>query len=503
MESSNLVVVVDVGTSVTKAVLVSPQGVIDSTSQEYSVDYPQLGWAEQDPTRLANAITASTKELLERNSDAREKINGLTFTSQMSNVLPLDENGNPLGPIMTWLDTRSAEIAEKVINSGWPKFKGYAVGKILKFIKITGGGPSQTGKDPISKLIWLKHEQPDLYAKTYKFVDNKDYAIFLATGKFITSVDTAWVTWLMDSREGGAKWSPDIFKMAHLDIGKMCEIKSSTDNIGSITPNFAAATGLSEETNVILGAGDLLASAIGSGAVESGKLHANIGTAGWVAAHFEQNVRDLGHYTGAMASAIPNMYLMLCKCETLGGALEWAKTLFYGDADNAEIFPEIDNLVSQVEAGSGNIIFTPYLAGERAPIQDPKLRAQIFNLGLEHTRGHILRAVFEGVAYNLRWGMELVEKLTKMPQNEVRLIGGGSKSDVWCQIFADVWQKKVLQLKSPQLASAVGAACIAFVGLGIFKDFKQVTDLIEVRKEFTPNPTNKPIYDKLYAEFPL
>ncbi|HMF29875.1 MAG TPA: FGGY-family carbohydrate kinase, partial [Candidatus Lokiarchaeia archaeon] len=241
----------------------------------------------------------------------------------------------------------------------------------------------------------------------------------------------------------------------------------------------------------------------GSGAVEPGKLHANIGTAGWVASHFGKNVRDLGRYTGAMGSAIPSTYLVICKCETLGGALEWAKNIFYGDADNSVIFPEIDNLVSQVEAGSGNVIFTPYLAGERAPIQDAKVRAQIFNLGLEHTRGHILRAVFEGVAYNLRWGMEVVEKLTKMPQNEVRLIGGGSKSEVWCQIFADVWQKKVLQLKSPQLASAVGAACIAFVSLGIFKDFTQVADLIEVRKEFTPDPTKKPIYDKIYAEFPL
>jgi xylulokinase len=203
-----------------------------------------------------------------------------------------------------------------------------------------------------------------------------------------------------------------------------------------------------------------------------------------------------------MASAIPSTYLMICKCETLGGALEWAKNLFYGNEDNAKVFPEIDDLVDKVEACSGNIIFTPYLAGERAPIQDSKLRAQIFNLGLEHSRGHILRAVFEGVAYNLRWGMEVVEKLTKMPQTEVRLIGGGSKSEVWCQIFADVWQKKVLQLKSPQLASAVGAACIAFVSLGIFKDFKQVENLIEVRKEFLPDPAKKGIYDKLYAEFP-
>src|SRR5271157_2873038 len=134
MESSNLVVVVDVGTSVTKAVLVSPQGVIDSTSQEYSVDYPQLGWAEQDPTRLADAITASTKELIEKNPDTQDKIKGLTFTSQMSNVLPLDENGNPLRPIMTWLDTRAAEISGKLISKGWPKVQGYALTKILKFI---------------------------------------------------------------------------------------------------------------------------------------------------------------------------------------------------------------------------------------------------------------------------------------------------------------------------------------------------------------------------------
>jgi xylulokinase len=507
MDKTDLVVAVDVGTSTTKAVLVNPQGPVESTSQQYTVDVPRPGWCDQDPHLLSDAIISTVKQLLGKAPTSVENIRALTFTSQMSGLLPLDEDGSLLCPVLTWADTRAAVLTKKMIK-GWPMYKGYfSFRKLLKFLKITGGAPNVSGRDTISKIYWLKHERPEIYAKTYKFVDNKDYAIFLATGKYVTSVDMAYITWLMDTREGRFQWSPEIFKDYDLDITKMCEIRPSLVNLGPITPEFANLTGLREGTPVINGAGDLLTSAIGSGAVETGKLHANVGTAGWVGGHFPTVVKNLVHYIGSIASGIPGMYLVLCKPETTGASLEWIKDLLYpkdlvGEERYARIFPEIDDLVKDIEAGSGNLIFTPYLFGERSPIQSSTLKATLFNLGMNHNRGHVLRAVYEGVAYNLRWGMEIVEELTKLPQTEVRLIGGGSKSDTWCQIFADVWQKKVVKMKNPQLASAVGAACIAFVSLGVFKDFTQIANLVQVEKEFIPDPAKAAIYDKLYAEFP-
>ncbi len=508
MDKTDLVVVVDVGTSSTKAVLVNPHGPVESTSLAYTVECPQPGWYEQEPRSLSAAIQNTIKQLLTKVPDAKESIRALTFTSQMSGTLPLDEKGDPLCPVLTWADSRAANIAKKVILKGWPKYKKYySLKKILRFLKITGGGPTASGRDPISKMVWLKHERPELYNKTFKFVDNKDYAIFLATGKYVTSVDMAQITWLMDSRNQRFQWSPELFGDYGLDISKMCEIKPSTENLGPITLEFAKLTGLAVNTPVINGSGDLLTSAIGSGAVEVGKMHANVGTAGWIGCHFPEIVKDIFHYVGAIISGMPGMYFVLCKPETTGASLEWVKDLMFpkelvGEDRYSQILPEIDKIVSQTAAGSEGLIFTPYLVGERAPLQSPTLRAMFFNLNLYHNRGHMLRAVFEGVAYNLRWGLEIVEKLTKLHQDEVRLIGGGSKSDIWCQIFADVWQRKVVKMKNPQLASAVGAACIAFVSLGIFKDFTQVANLVQVDKEFAPDPAKAAIYDKLYAEFP-
>ncbi len=507
MDKSDLVIAVDVGTSSTKSVIVSPQGPVESTSLAYTVECPQPGYYEQEPRSLSDAITNTIKQLLTKMPRAMADIRGLVFTSQMSGTLPLDEKGNPLCPFLTWADTRAAAITKKMIK-GWPMYKGYfSIRKLLKFLKITGGAPNVSGRDTISRLYYLKHERPEIYNKTFKFVDNKDYAVYLATGKYITSVDFGYITWLMDTREGRFQWSPDIFKDYGLDVTKMCEIRPSLENLGHITPEFAKKTGLREDTPVINGAGDLLTSAIGSGAVETGKLHANVGTAGWIGGHFPKVVKNLVRYIGSIASGMPGVYLVLCKPETTGASLEWIKDLLYpkdlvGEERYAHIFPEIDDLVKKVEPGSSNLIFTPYLFGERSPIQSSTLRATLFNLGMYHNRGHVLRSIFEGVAYNLRWGMEIVEGLTKMPQEEVRLIGGGSKSDTWCQIFADVWHKKVVKMKNPQLASAVGAACIAFVSLGIFKDFTQVANLVQVDKEFVPNQDNAAIYDKLYAEFP-
>ena len=507
MNENDLVLAVDVGTSSTKAVLVNPHGPLESTSISYNVECPQPGCYEQDPRVISNAIRNTIKQLLLKVPKAMEQVKGLVFTSQMSGTLAIDEKGVPLGSFLTWADTRAASITKKMIK-GWPMYKGYfSIRKLLKFLKITGGAPNVSGRDTISKIYYLKHEHPEIYNNTFKFVDNKDYAIFLATGKFITSIDMAYITWLMDSRKGRFQWSPDIFEDYGLDMSKMCEIRPTLENLGPITPEFAKNTGLRSETPVINGAGDLLASAIGSGAVEPGKLHANVGTAGWVGAHFPKIVKNLVRYIGSIASGMPGVYLVLCKPESTGANLEWIKDLFYpkelvGEERYARIFPEIDALVKTVDPGSKKLIFTPYLFGERSPIQSSTLRAMFFNLGMYHNRGHILRSIFEGVAYNLRWGMEIVEELTGLPQDEVRLIGGGSKSNVWCQIFADVWHKKVVKMKHPQLASAIGAACIAFVSLGIFKDFTQVANLVQVEKEFMPDPATGRIYDKLYAEFP-
>ena len=403
------------------------------------------------------------------------------------------------------MDTRSAELVKSLFSKGLIKIEGYQAKIILKFLSITGGAPGFSGKDNISKILWLKKYEPEIYQNTHKFVDTKDYAVYLATGKFITSVDFAFVNWMMTKKKP-YRWSEDICGMFDIDISKLCDIELSTANLGTITSEFAQKTGLPENISVINGSGDLLTAAIGSGAIGKGKLHANIGTAGWVGCHYFKEKKDLGHYVGAIASGMPDTYLIVSKQETLGGGLDCVKNFMY-PADyqekftTKEIYQKIDDMVKVSPAGAKNILFTPWLFGERSPINNPYLRGQFFNFSMDHSRGDLLRAVFEGVSFNLKWGLDIVEKLTRSKETEIRVIGGASNSDIWCQIFADVWQKKVLQMKNPQSASAIGAATIGFVGLGIFSDFSEVNKLVEVNQTFIPDSSKKPLYDKLLTQY--
>jgi len=504
--SPDCILVVDIGTSEMKTALISTSGLINDVRRTYPIEYPQPGWSEQDPTLISEALVSSIKELVVNNRDRLNSIRGITFTSQMMGLLPLDKQGKPLCKMLTWLDARSAELVKSLFSKGLIKLEGYQVRILLKFLSITGGAPGFSGKDNISKILWLKKYKPEIYANTNKFVDTKDYAVFLSTGKYITSLDFAFINWMMDSRKKPYKWSEEICGMFDIDRSKLCDIELSTANLGTITAEFAQKTGLPEGLPVINGAGDLLTSAIGSGAIDKGKLHANIGTAGWIACHFPKKRKDLGHYVGAIASGMPDIYLILSKQETLGGGLEWVKNVMYPKEildkySSKDLYQQIDVMVGKTPAGAKNILFTPWLFGERSPINNPYLRGQLFNFGMDHGRAELFRSVFEGVAFNLKWGLDIVEKLSRRKENEIRVIGGASNSSQWCQIFADVWQKKVLQMKNPQMASAIGASTIAFVGLGIFTDFSQVNQLVEVKQSFIPDSSKRSLYESLFAQY--
>ena len=218
--------------------------------------------------------------------------------------------------------------------------------------------------------------------------------MYLATKTWVTSTDMAFVSWLMDTRDSVMNWSEEICEMNGLDIQKYLEIKPSTEILGEICSEFVKNTGLKKTTLVVNGAGDLLTSALGSGAISQGDLHANVGTAGWIGTHHNKKTKDIPHYAGTIASGIPGIYMIICKQETLGGALEWAKNTLYTEDQlinktNVEIYKEINELAEKSKVGAGNLIFTPWLFGERSPINDPHVRGQFFNIGLNNTRANL------------------------------------------------------------------------------------------------------------------
>ncbi len=502
MANNNYLIVIDIGTTEIKGVLFSPSEIIDSKQKDFSLIFPGQACVEQDPEELKNLIYDITKELIENNKSVLNYIKGLTFTSQMQNTIALDKNGIPLMNVLSWMDQRAQNFAKEVIWNGSKLFRihGFPILKLLKFLNITNGAPGFNGKDTVAKLGYIKQKLPDIYTKVNKFLDIKDYAIFLATRKFITSPDMAGITWLMDVRKGRFKWSEEIHKMYNLDPQKMPEIMNSTSIVGNICPEFSRKTGLSQKVKVINGAGDLLTAAIGSGAIEDGKIVINVGTSGLVGTHHPVSSTDTQHYTGTIISGIPGKHFVISKQETLGGALEWIKNLF-----GTESFTDIDNMVKITPPGANGVIFTPWLFGERSPINNPSLRGQFFNLGLNVTKGDMYRSVFEGVAFNLLWGLKYVEKISrkkvKKQNDEVRFIGGAANSDVWAQIFADVFQRKILQMLNPQLVSAIGAATIGWVSLGVYHDFNEVNKLVGIKKTYEPSTESAKIYRKIFKNY--
>lgn len=506
----------DLGTTSTKAVLISNDvQFIDSSVEDYQTYFPQPGFAEHDPEDWWRTLITTTHNLLTKTNTDPSDICAITFSSQMQGLMPVDKHGTPLMRCMIWLDSRGAEMMHKLWP--WPRIMGYSPYRLFrKFLRITGGAPGLSGKDQIPKILWLKKYHPQILEQTYKFLDVKDYVIYRLTGEMATSTDLAHVWWLMDTRKKDGKprneWSRSLCKTYKIDMSKLPELKNPTDIIGSLSESAANELGLFPQTPVITGAGDMTTAAIGSGAVLDGELHCQIGTSGWVAGHVSEREVDIFKYTGCAGSAFADsFYLVVGHQEIAGAALEWTKNniLYFKDElqtqEQKSVYEIFDELVMDCSPGAKSqggthLIYMPWMAGERCPLDDDNVRGGLINLSLDHDRRHLLRAVFEGVALNARWALQTVEKLYK-PVDWLSIIGGGAKSDVWCQIYADVLNRKIKRVTNPQEAGALGAAMIAKMALGELSEIEEIKKYCHYDKEFLPNPTNRELYDNLFKEF--
>lgn len=489
----------DVGTSSNKAVLVRLDAtVVGHSSAEYCVHYPKRGYAEQHPLDWWKSIVITTKKLLEVKKVKPTQIVGLAFSTQMAGTLPVNKNGEPLMPCMIWLDTRAAEQAEKIWR-GPIKIAGYNIFTLLTFLRITGGAPGRVGKDPICKILWVKENEPKIYAETHKFLDVKDYLLYKCTGNFVTSRDCANISWLMDTRKGRLCWSETLLRKYGIDLAKLPEIRKSTDIAGKLTAQASGELWLAEGTPVVVGAGDVASASVGSGAVLENHIHAYVGTSSWLACHTTERKRDLTHYIGSICSANPNMYLCVAEQETAGACLEWVKNNMFKETTE-DVYEIFDKMAADAAPGSGGLIFTPWLFGERVPLDDPTVRGGFHNLSLEHTRENIVRAVLEGVALNMKWALGYLEKITSKA-DAINIIGGGAISNVWCQIFADALNRRINQVQDPKEAGAKGAAIIAMVALGYVKGFEEAAELVKINNIYEPNPENAKVYEKIFEEF--
>lgn len=479
----------DVGTGGSKAVLVDAAGrTRHSCFEGYEVHYPRSHWAEQDPDDWWRAVTTSTRRLLADSGTRPEDVLCMTFSTQLLGVVPVDSEGQPLRPAIIWLDARAGKQAQQIMR----KILGPRV-----FAKIVGA--EATGKDVLPKLLWLKENEEQVFSRTSKFLDVNGHLIYRCTGNLLCDWSAASATGLFDLKK--KRWSDFLIRFFGLPREKLPELRRSTDEAGTLDKGSAEQFGLLEGTPVICGAGDVLTAAVGSGAVGEGEGHVYLGTSGWVGVVMERA------YTGksgiaSIQSADPSKCFLLAEMETAGACLQWIADQFYGqeqrDPQVHNVFRLMDEAVLQIAPGSDSLIFTPWMYGERCPVADIYLRSSFINLSADHRLEHMLRAVYEGVAYNLRWMLELLSDKFQYDQDTLRAIGGGARGDPWLQIVSDVTGRRVERVVAPQEAGAVGAALIAAVGLGIYDGFPALKGVVEVDKVFQPDSSNAMVYDRLY-----
>jgi xylulokinase len=314
--------------------------------------------------------------------------------------------------------------------------------------------------------------------------------------------------WVTDIRDiNNIRYDDGLIKFSGLDRDKLPAMRYSTDVLGRVMPEIADRIGLSRDTVVVMGSPDHQCALIGSGAVRDYEGHIYIGTSSWVECIVPFKKTDMFHSIASIPTAIPGKYQCSNEQDIAGGSLDFIfdNIIFHKNRLNSAIegidrYEALNQIATEVPPGSDKLIFTPWLNGERSPVDDNYLRAGIYNVSKTTTQDHILRAVMEGVAYNTRWSHMYVEKFVGRKLDPLNIVGGGGKSDLWCQIFADVLNRRIRQVRDPMQANARGAAFIASVGLGHIK-FSDIPDLVEYSSTFEPDPSNRKIYDELFREF--
>lgn len=502
------ILAIDLGTSGPKVALFSTQGeLVGSEFEETKLILLPDGGAEQLPGDWWGAIDKAAKRLLARGFAPNENIVAIACTGQWSGTVPVDEEGNALHNAIIWMDSRGAPSIHRIFE-GSLKIQGYALRKLLRWIQLTGGVPGNAGKDPIAHILYLKHNRSEIYQRTHKFLEPVDYIGLCLTGQMAASFGSITLHWLTDNRNiANVRYAEDLIRLSTIDRRKLPDLKHPNEILGALRPQIAQEWGLREDVQVITGSPDIHSAAVGSGAVQDYETHLYIGTSSWLTCHVPFKKTDLLHNLAALPAAIPGRYLLTDEQECAGVCLQFLRDnlLFFQDELStgpkpANVYQLFDQIAARAPAGSDRLIFTPWLYGERTPVDDRFVRGGFFNQSLHTTREHMIRAVYEGVAFNSRWLLKYVEQFIKRPVEGINMVGGGAKSDIWCQIHADVMNRTVRQVKDPIQVNVRGAALLASAALG-YLGYDDIASRVPIAHIYRPNPDHRKIYDELFAEF--
>jgi xylulokinase len=503
------VLAVDLGTGGPKAAVISAEGRIAAHAfEKVPIALGADGGAEQMPQDWWDAIVTAARRAVADSGVDPAHIVGVGCTAQWSGTVAVGADGTAIGPSIIWLDSRGASAVQRTVRGALNE-QGYSPTKAAKWVRRTGGIPTLSGKDPVGHIHFLREERPEVYAATAVFLEPVDYLTLRLTGLARASHDSITLHWVTDNRDISAiAYDDSLFELAGLERRTLPELVPTGSVIGGLTPSAAADLGLLAGTPVVAGTGDLHSAAVGSGAVEDFDGHLYIGTSSWISCHVPFKKTDPLTNIASIPSGLPGRYLVADEHETGGACLTWLRDnlLYPADAlDPAgtppdDAFARLNEMAAGVAPGAGGVLFTPWLNGERSPVDDHTIRAGFHNISLSTSRADMVRAVFEGVALNSAWLLGAVEKYTKRRFPSLAFVGGGANSDLWSQLHADAMGREVRQIVDPVLANVRGAGLLTLLALGHIQ-LGDIPSMVQVKKVYTPDKDAGAVYAPLLKEF--
>jgi len=483
----------DLGTSGNKATLFNSKGeLVASSFTGYETVYPYPGWAEQNQADWWVAVKTSTIDLLKKVPDAARGIAAISFSGHMMCCSPVDKEGSPLGRAIIWSDQRSYRQRDRLKET---------IGDEIAYIKT---GTVFVANYLAAKILWLQENHLDVYKKSYKFLQPKDYVAFMLTGNFVTDYSDASGTNLFDIQK--KEWSEDIISQIGIDPSKLPDAIPSTRMAGKLVKAAADELGLPDGVPVVIGGGDGPCATVGAGASRPGTCYNIYGTSAWTSVTTDAPLYDPLKRTTIFNHLDENLYMGAGSMQSAGGSFEWLNG-WIGNAEGSlgkEIGLSSYDILSleaqQSPAGSNGVLFLPYLMGERSPYWDSEVKGAFLGLSRVVRRHQIIRSVLEGAVYHLKLILDILEE-NGSTVDEVRLIGGGGRNRFLRSLMADIWGKPVVEMEYMEEATSLGAAIAGFVGVGIKKSIMEAESIIRRKSVLEPNLKNTEIYKKMYEIF--
>jgi xylulokinase len=485
---------IDAGTTAFKAVLFDQDGKERaSAAYEYDLEYPLPGWVELLPEKYWEAFKSVIRIIISKYSININEIKAMAIASQGETLIPVDQNGQALRKAIVWLDNRAAsEALQMKAEFG------------TEATYLVTGQPDIVPTWPAAKILWMKENEKAIYNKVYKFLLLEDYLIFRLTNRFVSEGSLLSSSLLFDINTGN--WWPEMLKYIGLDTNRLPEIVNSGQIIGELTDKAAKEIGLAKDLIVVTGALDQAASTIGAGNIGSGIITESTGSTLAICINTTEPVFDPHQQIPCHYHAIKGQYFLLPWCQTAGMVYKWFRNQIYcdskkrGDINEINWFKQMDMEASVIPAGSDGLIMLPHLAGAFTPESNPGAKGVFFGITLKTTRGHFERSILEAVAYMLKRNLDLILDMG-IDVNEIRSIGGGSKSELWNTIKADVCQKPVATLLTSETTS-LGAAMLAGNALNIFNNLQEASvKMIHLQDKIEPKKSNVLAYSSAYKKY--